>query len=257
MKKLILGIAILGSLGLAVACGGDDEESTPPGGTGGTMTGTGGTTVGTGGTTVGTGGTTVGTGGTTTGTGGTTGGGAELLDAEAKTNGWIGGDPTSADDNPSGVQGALYQYGDDITCKAAEGNPCTADGCCIDYTTITDATFKSWGCGVGLALNATDTGTKSAYAGTATGFNVTYSNTGTAKVRIGYTQAADTAGQVSPFVDGVTGANAVPFSGVTCPTWPGSTCIPPTSAPFDLQVQVVGGEAEGTGKLCITSITAL
>jgi hypothetical protein len=255
MKKLILGIAILGSLGLAVACGGDDEDSTPPpAGTGGTMTGTGGTMTGTGGTVVGTGGTVV-------GTGGTTGGGAELLDATAKTDGWIGGDPKSADDNPSGVQGAIYQYGDGDEggpCKVAKGNPCTADGCCLDYITEVDATFAKWGCGIGIALNADEAGTKSPYAGPATGFNVTYSNSGTGAVRIGYTQAADTAGKVSPFVDGATGANAVPFTGVTCPSWDTTgKCTAPGSAPYDLQVQIVGGEAAGTGKLCITSVTAL
>src|SRR5690606_4835991 len=88
-----------------------------------------------------------GTGGTSGGTGGATGEpGVELLTDDAKTDGWIGGDETTAEDDPKGIQGAIYMYGDDISCTVVEGNPCTAEGCCISGSTIVDDTFAAWGC---------------------------------------------------------------------------------------------------------------
>jgi hypothetical protein len=187
------------------------------------------------------------------GSGGTT---SELLDAQALQDGWIGGDPATADDNPAGVQGALYAFGDDVACYASEGNPCSAEGCCLDYTTVFDATYRAWGCGVGLMLNS-DFQAKFPYAGPAAGFAITYSNTGLARLRFSYTQSANTDGEVQPFADvPESGRIEMRFNDVACPSW-AMSCPAPSANPYDLWLQVVGGDSATRGRLCITSIQPL
>lgn len=221
-----------------------------------------------------------GTGGTSGGTGGATGEpGVELLTDDAKTDGWIGGDETTAEDDPKGIQGAIYMYGDDISCTVVEGNPCTAEGCCISGSTIVDDTFAAWGCGIGISLNDTggDNPMKQAYKGTATSFNYTITGTtGGAELRIGVTQFADTEGLVSPyysvgdFDSGISGS--ISFNLVTYPSWcsTNADCLAPpdrTQAAggtpadpmyaHDLQFQIAGGESASDFNFCITSLEAV
>jgi hypothetical protein len=85
-------------------------------------------------------------------------------------------------------------------------------------------------------------------------------------VRIGFTQASDTTGKVSPFVSvaaftsGYTGR--VCFKDAECPDWAvkAGTCtkeVGTTGTPFDLQIQVSAGgttAAVGAYDICVTSI---
>jgi len=178
-------------------------------------------------------------------------------------DGWVGGDPADASDDPAGIQGAWYLFGDQITCVVPEGNPCTADGCCLEWTTIVDSTYESWGCGIGLELSSTggDAPVKNAYTGAASGFAIRIEGTSAPNpIRVGFHQAANTVGIVSPFteLDGP-GVYVVNFSDATCPTWAiDRGCTPAVaSSSYDLFLQIPGGDAAGTGSLCITSLTAL
>ncbi len=174
----------------------------------------------------------------------------------------MGGDPATADDDPWGFQGAWYLYGDQSACVAPEGNPCTAKGCCLSWATVVDSMYESWGCGIGLELHSTggDDPIRRAYSGPARGFQITITGSSTPNpIRVAYTQRADLEGVVSPFVelDGP-GTYTVSFSDVTCPSWAYDVGCETGSAltlgPFDLQVQIPGGDAAGAGEICIESL---
>ncbi len=187
----------------------------------------------------------------------------ELVSAE----GWVGGDDGESVDDPLGLQGAFYTYGDGIQCCAGtdcEGqNPCTTGQCCWSGTTVLDGTYEAWGCGLGLELQATggEDSTKNAYTGAASCFAISITgDSGGNKVRIAFTQLQDTTGKVSPFVEvpSISGAwsDTVCFEDVTCPTWATAEQCEVTGEVFDLQIQVVGGEREGSFDLCVDSIVA-
>lgn len=175
--------------------------------------------------------------------------------------GWVGCDPASTADNPLGLQGSLYMYHDGSTCTSPV-EPCTATGCCIKGATVVDATFAKWGCGLGFELNSTGGATpmKNAYTGAAKCFDIKLTgSSGGNPVRISYTQAAVMTGKVAPFLElkpltaGFTGT--VCFEDVTCPTeWmPKPDCAAATT-PYDLQIQVVGGNTAGAFDLCLTQL---
>lgn len=158
--------------------------------------------------------------------------GENLINAQCEVNG-----------GPAvmGVVGGFYLFGDQDTahpngqsctlppsgtkaCKAAEGG--TTAGICLSGTTIKDATYAAWGCGMGLSLNTTTTTTngsgdgtagapgfagapsvagaagaagaaaseeqKLTYSGPATCFELTFTGTtGGLTLRVGFTQYAD------------------------------------------------------------------
>jgi len=264
MRFVGLGLFAAGSLvmfGLA-AC---SSSSSDDGGTGG---GGGYVSVGGGGGLTGVGG-----GGGLAGATSATCGSNLLAGDLGATGNWVGGDATDPSDNPCGIQGAFYAYGDGTSCTMpADNNPCSAGQCCITGATVVDSTYTAWGCGMGLSLN--DSGgnpsVKSPYApgttGTATGFRVTLSGNSPAEVRISYTQVADTTGVVSPFRNGSTGASDVTvpgtydvmFTDVSCPTWATTQgCTPGGSNPYDFQVGVAGGSVAGAFNVCITELTPL
>jgi hypothetical protein len=258
-------------LGGGAAVGGGVGVGGIPGvGQGGTPMGYGGTPVGYGGTPVGYGGTPVGYGGTPVGQGGTptgSGGASTGCDADAylpnlvNPDGWIGCDPALTEDNPQGIQGAFYLYGDEITCIPAAGNPCATGECCLDGATIVDdVDYASWGCGIGMELNSDggDPSVKSPYSGSASCFAITLTGTsGGNAIRIGVTQMVDS--EVAPFVEvpAVTGetTHTVCFSDISCPSWAidQGTCEV-TGQNYDLQIQVVGAERASTFTLCVSSI---
>jgi Glycosyl hydrolase family 12 len=209
-----------------------------------------------------------GAGGVSTGTAGTAGtGGAPLACNSADTNlvngagCYVGCDPTLTTDNPQGIQGAFYGYGDGVTCSAAPPPPCTAAGACMMGATV--ATATDWGCGMGLELNSTGgtTPVKQLYTGAASCFSYTLTgSSGGNDVRVSFTQSADTAGQVSPFVNlpaftnGKTGT--VCFKDASCNGL--KPCTPPSAtAPsgYDIQFQVVGGTKAGAFNICLTNLT--
>jgi Glycosyl hydrolase family 12 len=179
--------------------------------------------------------------------------------------GWVGCDPTIATDNPMGIQGSVYGYGDNTTCTPPM-NPCTGATCCISGATVVDPTFVAWGCGMGLELNATggDASVKQPYTA-ATGplgcFDITLTgSSGGNKVRIGFPYAADMTDKVSPFyeitqvVDSWSGR--VCFADATCPTWDTmNRCM--LGDKYDLQIQVVGGELAAPFNLCLSNLVPL
>ncbi len=231
-------------------------------GLGGAPVGLGGAPVGLGGAPVGLGGAPVGSGGVVTGSGGSTTGCSAEANYPNLVNdtGWIGCDAALTEDNPNGIQGAFYVYGDDITCAPPAGNPCTSGECCLDGATIVDdETYASWGCGIGMELNSDggEPSVKSPYSGPSSCFAITLSGTsGGNAVRIGFTQS--TSPNVSPYVEvpAITGSatHEVCFNDVSCPTWADATECSETGQNYDLQIQVVGAERASTFTLCLTSV---
>jgi hypothetical protein len=215
-----------------------------------------------------------------------------IADADkSEKHNWIGGDPASADDNPCGVQGSIYAYGDtgldktqfnaddsvqepkaDADSAAADDylSPCASGKCCISGKTTAwplvdgkaDYTAKVWGGGIGISLgDPGGGGAKGPYAGSITGFAIKLSGSlGGQTVRIQYTQSADP-NATAPYKE-LTKLPADPvsveFSGVSCPSWATKdACSAVGANPYDLQVQVVGGDAAGDFNLCIESISPL
>ena len=183
---------------------------------------------------------------------------ANLVNA---TGCFVGCDPTLSTDNPDGIQGAFYTFGDGSSCTPVNP-PCAATGICLSGATVVDSTYAKWGCGIGLELNATGgtTSVKQAYAGTASCYKYTLTgSSGGNEVRLSFTQTADTTGRVSPylslkpFTNGATGT--ICTKDVTCPT-PAPT--PPncalTGMEYDLQINVVGGNQAGNYNLCLTDL---
>jgi hypothetical protein len=219
-------------------------------------------------------------GGTSSGAGGSVGGsagsgaggssGIELVNRE----GWVGGDPASSTDNPLGLQGAWYAYGDDgKSCTIPDDfNPCTSGKCCLEGATLVDSTFAAWGCGIGLELNSsgdTDAGpsVKRAFAGTAKTFTATISgNSGGNPIRINFTQEADTSGKVSPYREvapvTATVTETAGFADAVYPTWcdtnagcmgkQGQAAVATSS--YDIQFQIPGGTLAGAFSFCIDSL---
>ncbi|MET0792103.1 MAG: hypothetical protein ABW061_11330 [Polyangiaceae bacterium] len=174
------------------------------------------------------------------------------------TDCWVGCDPASATDNPQGLQGAFYTFGDGSSCTTSTTSVCSATGICLSGATVVDPTYAKWGCGIGMELNATG-GTasmKQAYTGPATCFKYTLTgSSGGNEVRIAFTQAANTDGVVSPYVsvpafsNGATGT--VRVGDVSCQ---GQTKCTKGTTPYDLQINVVGGNTAGAYNLCLSDL---
>ncbi|MES1179253.1 MAG: hypothetical protein ABUL62_33365 [Myxococcales bacterium] len=202
--------------------------------------------------------------GPTAGNAGTVGtaGGADVacstdVNLTKATDCWVGCDPTLSTDNPQGLQGSFYTYGDGSSCTLSD-QVCGATGICISGTTAVDPTYAKWGCGIGMELNATGgaASMKQAYTGPATCFKYTLSgSSGGNEVRIAFTQAANTDGVVSPYVsvpaftNGKTGTICV--GDVSCQ---GQTKCTLGTTPYDLQINVVGGNASGAYNVCLTDL---
>jgi Glycosyl hydrolase family 12 len=201
-----------------------------------------------------------------------TGGAAAVCSTDANlvnaTGCFVGCDPTLTTDNPEGIQGGFYVYGDGPaggppkSCPPLVNPPCSATGVCITGKTFADMDYTNgWGCGVGLSLN--DTGgtpdVKQLYSGPTSCFSYTLTgSSGGNEVRIGFTQAA--AGGTSPYIsippfsNGKTGTAC--FKDASCNGILG--CTPPSvSAPsgYDIQFQVVGGNNAGSYSMCLTNLT--
>ncbi|MGE5782965.1 MAG: hypothetical protein ACM3ZE_00175 [Myxococcales bacterium] len=222
-------------------------------------------------------------------TGGKSGGGGEstaectpgttnlLTDAaKSKEFNWVGGDNTIDTDDPCGFQGAFYAYSD-AGADEVQGNaddslqspafvtgteyasPCVEGKCCISGKTNlwpAEKVYTTWGAGLGFSLSDAGEGAgKRAYAGSARGFKIMLDGKiAKQAIRIGLTQSADD--KSAPFVTTTSlGEKTVMFSDPTCPSW-ATDCIDPTDAPYDLQIQVAGGDtgADGDFEVCVTSL---
>ena len=258
------GTGAAGNSGAANTTG----SSTGAAGTTGAGTGVAGTTgAGTG--VAGTTGAGTGTAGTTgSGTGAAgTGGPACVPNTTNLVNdkGWI-----CAKDTAIAIQGAFYGYTDGSTCTTPPpANICSTGSCCISGTTVVDATFAKWGCGIGMELNSSG-GTppmKSAYAGPVKCFDITLTgSSGGNSVRIGFTQASDNTNKVAPFVTLAAFTSGwmgrVCFTDAECPDWAvtDGTCTKPVGSagmPYDLQIQVAAGSTAatvGAFNVCVSKI---
>ncbi|MEO8902076.1 MAG: hypothetical protein ABI488_09420 [Polyangiaceae bacterium] len=174
---------------------------------------------------------------------------------------WVGCDPALTTDNPQGIQGSLYTFGDGTSCPSPAPDPVCAPtkGVCIAGTTKVDPTYAAYGCAIGLELNSSggDSPTKSAYTGPAKCFDyILTGNSGGNEVRVSFTQSADTAGKVSPYV------SLPPFtsgkSGTVCTkdvSCQGQKNCTLGTAPYDIQFEVVGGSQAGAYNVCLSSLT--
>ncbi len=180
-------------------------------------------------------------------------------------DGWVGGDPAATDDDPFGLQGAFFAFGDGIACSPTDGNPCTVDGCTIEGATVVDPEYLAWGCGLGLQLNASggEPNVLQPYDGPGDCFElVLRGETGDAPVRLALADRANMDGYVAPFAD------IGPVNGtwqgqlckwdVSCPAWGtvGELCEPVTGVarPYELHIQVVGGDVAGPISLTLESL---
>lgn len=305
-ERLLLGSLLGGALVLASASCSSSSDSNPPAGTGnsvgngtagaagagnhggngnvgtagsGTVSTAGNGSVGTAGTSPGSGGTSgiagaTGTAGSGTGTAGSGSTAMCIVDPDliksAGASCFVGCDPTVTTDNPQGIQGAFYAYGDGTptapkSCAPYTNPPCTGStmGLCISGTTKADMDYATgWGCGIGLGLNASGgtTNTQSPYTGPAGCFNYTLTgSSGGNEVRINFTQVFPAAG-AAPYISLPKFDNGT--SGVACikdATCHGITgCVPvSTTAPqaYDIQFQVVGANNAGTYNMCLSAIS--
>jgi hypothetical protein len=249
---------------------GTTGTNTNGGGSTGTSTGGNGTsqggngTVATGG--AGNGAGSTGVGGSSAGSAGTGGGDATMCSTDPNlvnaTGCFVGCDPTLSTDNPDGIQGAFYTYGDGSSCTQPLVNPpCGTGGICLSGSTVVDPTYAKWGCGIGLELNATGgtASVKQAYTGSASCFNYVLSgSSGGNEVRIAFTQTSDTTGKVSPYVSIPAFTNGQ--SGTICTkdvSCQGQMNCALTGMQYDLQIEVVGGNHAGAYNLCLTSLTPM
>src|SRR5690606_4424871 len=128
--------------------------------------------------------------------------------------------------------------------------------------------FTNWGCGLGFELNSSggDNAIKAAYTGAAKCFDIELTgSSGLNPVRIGFTQAVDTDGQITPFVeippftDGWTGQLC--FTDAECPDWAveAGTCtkkVGSEGTPHDLQIQISAVDAASASEfnVCVSKL---
>jgi hypothetical protein len=167
------------------------------------------------------------------------------------------------------IQGSFYSFGDGSSCTTTSDFCSASGGCCMAGATVVDSTYAKWGCGLGLELNASggSSSVKSAYAGPVTCFDITLTgDSGGNEVRIGFTQAANTTGKVSPFVPLAPFTNGVQkkicLTDAECPDWAikAGTCsktVGTAGTPYDLQIQIPGGDKAGSFNVCVTKIVPI
>jgi len=180
----------------------------------------------------------------------------ELVNEE----GWVA-------ENPDGIHGVWYGFGDEIACPTPPADFCGPRGCCLSGSTIVDPTWAAWGCGLGLVLNLDDeSGTPQGYSGDATGFRIVLQgDTGGLSPRIVFDQGPDAGFAPYRLLPPLSGRAefTVLFSEATYPDWcegdagcagsPGET--PDPGSTQGLQLIMPGAESEADFDLCIASVT--
>jgi hypothetical protein len=177
--------------------------------------------------------------------------------------GWVGGDASLTTDDPLGIQGGFYLFGDGIACSPPAGNPCGTSGCCLHGQTTVDTTYQAWGCGIGLELRNVDgKGTLNPYTGPADCFDLVLTGS-SGNNRVFLTARAsrdvlpngetDPMVEIPPFSNGWSGH--VCLGNLTCSS--GSPSCRLTGEWYNFQVSVVGGENESSFDLCLQSLQAI
>ncbi|HEY4158025.1 MAG TPA: hypothetical protein VGM29_08005 [Polyangiaceae bacterium] len=223
-----------------------------------------------------------GTAGTASGAGGSSGGSAGASGASATCptatdpnivdapGCFVGCDASLSSDNPKGIQGAFYGFGDGKSCTVEDPICTPANGVCMTGATVVDQTYAKWGCGIGLQLNSSGGAnpTRAVYSGPAQCFNYVLSgNSGGNEVRIGFTETATVVSLISPYVSIPAFTNGhsgqICFKDVNCQsqlvctqtvTTGCCTSITGNGTPYDLQIGVVGGNHAGNFNVCLTSL---
>jgi Glycosyl hydrolase family 12 len=252
---------------------------TPTGGAGGTPGAVGGTPGAVGGTPGAVGGTpgavggTPGAGGTTAGTvgaGGDTGGtvvtctNTDLTTLPVDASGWI-----ARECNDRDIQGPFYCYTDKINptdCMDGVVPYRAGSGMCISGSTTVDATFAAYGAGIGIGLNESggDASVKMPYDAAANGvlgFHIEITgSSGDLPIRIGFTNEAAPTGS-SPFVEvpGPGSYDILLADALVPEAWgpPDGGKVPNPNAIYDIQVQIVGGNAAASYDFCVASVTPI
>ena len=167
------------------------------------------------------------------------------------------------EDTCSGIQGIWYCYEDGVnstSCMDGEA-PYRAGAMCIEGVTTVDPNYDAWGAGIGLTLNHPGgSGSKRAFdadAADIVGFSVTVDGAlGGLDLRIGYTGSTSES-DVAPFVQvSRLGTHEVRFTEASI-TWEENAPPVDPGRVFDVQVQVVGGEAAAEYDVCVTDISPI
>lgn len=173
--------------------------------------------------------------------------------------GWVGYYPDRSGDDPAGIQGAIYGYGDGTSCTVPT-NVCLGPGCCISGTTAATDPTTHWGCGLGMQLHSTggDTPTELPYTGSATCFQLELvGSSGGSEVRVRAPNHSDMTNRTAPVVSlgAITGTTArtVCFSDFECPSDAEHPCDL-SSTFYKLEVSVMGGEHAGAFDVCWRSL---
>lgn len=173
--------------------------------------------------------------------------------------GWVGYYADRSGDDPLGIQGAFYGYGDGTSCTVPK-NLCSTGECCMNGATVATDPSTNWGCGMGLALHNTggSTPVNLAYTGSADCFDIELSgSSGGNEVRMQAAPYDDMTGKTAPvFSLGVisgTTVKTVCFSDFACPSDAPSPCTLSGSW-YRLEMNVVGGQRAGTFGLCMRSL---
>ena len=173
--------------------------------------------------------------------------------------GWVGYYADRAGDDPAGIQGAFYAYGDGTSCTVP-ASVCLGAGCCIAGTTAASDPTTKWGCGMGLQLHSSggSTPTELAYAGSANCFQLElYGSSGGSEVRVRTPNHADMTNRTAPVVSlgAITGTTTrtVCFSDFACPSDADQPCDL-TSTFYKLEVNVMGGVHAGAFDVCWRSL---
>jgi hypothetical protein len=174
--------------------------------------------------------------------------------------GWVGTIAERSDDDPLGIQGAFYGFGDGRSCTPPT-NICAGGACCITGATLATEPDANWGCGIGLDLRSAGGSppTLLPYSGPATCFTLELTGTsGGSDVRLSGRSHLDMTGRTAPLIElgpiaGDT-VRTVCFSDLTCPAWAAACEV--TGSWYNLQLNVVGGRTAGSFNLCLRSLIA-
>lgn len=205
-------------------------------------------------------------------------------------NNWIGGEATSGVDDPCGIQGPIYAYGDEEEATAA-GLPsscaipndpratisCDDARCCISGYSIEDRTYAAWGCGIGIGLKHDAEQVRLPYDEPGViGFrySVEGSLTEGQYIRVHLKQPGSTEKSCGPFQGGSSWAgspidaallaqgpfqSSLLFEEALCSMDARASCgcTTATPTPLDIQFQVTGAYVNGPFEFCLTELSPI
>jgi hypothetical protein len=170
--------------------------------------------------------------------------------------GWVGTQPDRSDDDPLGIQGAYYEFGDGTSCTP-QTNPCASGACCLNGVTVGTDPATNWGCGIGLDLH-NENSVALAYGGTARCFILQISgSSGGSPVTVSANNYASMTGRTAPSfqlgpISGPT-TQTVCFTDLVCAAGDATCSI--SGSWYNLQLNVLGGQNAGPFSVCLDGLT--